>query len=80
MIISFKCISLQIFTEIVENQDLYRNKDVLCKKKKHSTQKFVIFSLKDVMCLLSISIKYIYWQIFIEIVENQDLYRIKDDL
>ena len=40
-------------------------------------QKILKFNVKDFV--LSISVKCIFWQIWNEIVENQDLYRNKDD-
>ena len=66
--LSAKSIFWQIFNEIVEYQDLHRNKDVLQNK-----------ILKN-SYFISLSAKSIFWQIFNEIVEYQDLYRNKDDL
>ena len=56
-----------IFNKIVENQDLYSEKDDL-KKTKNS-----YFLIKKILYFISISVKCIFWQIFKEIVENKDL-------
>ena len=62
--------------EIVENQDLFRNKDDFWKKIEN--KKIVLFNEKDI--ILSIFAKCLFWQIYNEILKNQDLYINKDDL
>ena len=47
-------------------------------RKKICNKKIKYLNSKD-FTFLSISVKCILWQIFNEIVENQDLYRNKDD-
>ena len=47
-------------------------------EKSFVTKKWNIL-IQKILHFISISVKYILWQIFNEIVDNQDLYRNKDD-
>ena len=47
-------------------------------EKFHKTKKSS-FLIQNILYFVSKSVKYILWQTFNEIIDNQDLYRNKDD-
>ena len=47
-------------------------------EKFHKTKKNIFF-IQNILYFVSKSVKCILWQIFNEIIDNQDLYRNKDD-
>ena len=65
--ISVKCI-WQISNEVIEYQDLYRNKDHI--RKKQITKKICSFNSKKIVYFISISVKCIFLQIYDDIKED----------
>ena len=67
---------MYILAEIVENKDLYRNKEDFWK---HFKQKKLYFLTKKILYFISKSAKCIFWKICNEIVKSQDLPMENDD-
>ena len=75
---SVKCITWQIFNEVVENQDLFRKKDDC--QKDIETKKTFFFSLKDFIVIKYICKMYeLYNYLQLNNLESQDVYRNKDE-